>query len=118
MGAVVSAILSWLFGAFARLFVVAQMHFTATKIVLVTIFMLLFPVVINNIIYEVLDIFLKSLQERIATVNIDTTLFHIYQFTGLAGWLLAKFKIPESFSVVISAIAVSFTLRSIPLVRW
>jgi hypothetical protein len=118
MGAIVSAILSWLFGAFARLFIVFSRHFLATKMVLVTLLMLILPIVINNIIYEILEILLNKANSIAGSQSVPSVLGGVIQFTGLAGYLMACFKIPESFSVVISAIATSFVLRSIPLVRW
>lgn len=118
MGGLISAILSWFFSAFSRLFIVIQSHFLATKIVLVTIFMILFPIILNNIFYEILEIFINKIQSYALSVNVDSSLFRVYQFSGLAGYFISVFKIPESFSVVLSAIAVSFTLRSIPFLRW
>lgn len=120
MGAVISAILGWLFKGFARLFVAIQMHYTATKIVLVTLIMIILPIIINNLIYDILEVFLKYANDVASSQssNMPQVLGGVIQFTGLAGYLLSCFKIPEAFSVVISAIAVSFVLRSIPLVRW
>lgn len=117
MGAVISAVLSWLFGVFARLFVVISQHFLATKIVLVTFFMIVFPVILNNLVYEILEgVF--SVINNIAVSQDIPVIGSVISFSGLAGWFLSTMKIPESFSVVVSAIATSFVLRSIPFVRW
>lgn len=120
MGAIVSAILSWFFGAFSRLYLTFQMHFLASKFLFVTVMMLLLPAVLNNLIYELFDALLSLISERIQSPDVQnaTSLFRMYQFTGLAGWLLSVFRIPDAFSVVVSAIAISFVLRSIPMVRW
>ena len=39
-------------------------------------------------------------------------------FSGFAGWFIAQMKIPESVSVIGSAVALKFVLRKIPFIKW
>jgi hypothetical protein len=41
-----------------------------------------------------------------------------YQATGLAGYLVAKFKIPECGSFIVSIIMLKWAARKIPFIRW
>jgi len=117
-GGILSAFLSFFFGIFGRLFLFFQTHFLATQIMFTILFITVLPVVLNNLMYSILEGLLNIMQSRIQTVGVDQSLFRVYQFGELGGWLLSVFRIPESFSIIVTAISVSFTLRSIPLVRW
>jgi len=40
------------------------------------------------------------------------------QFTGLAGWLMIQFKVPECIVFAIDIIMLKWTLRKIPFIKW
>ena len=93
-------------------------NYLAIRIFAFTLIAVLLPVILNNFVYGLMETFIGYAQNQINQYGVDTSLFHVYQFSGLAGWLISVFKIPESFSVVISGITTSFVLRTIPFVRW
>ena len=105
MGALLGAVLS-------RIFADASLRFVAFKVVLATFFISVLPVVLNNLIYELLEISL-SLVGSITPPNLQTVL----SYDGLTGWLLATLRIPEALSVVLSAVSYRLTLNMIPFVR-
>lgn len=43
---------------------------------------------------------------------------NLTEFTGLAGWFLSCFKVPECISVVVDIVILKWTLRKIPLIKW
>ena len=60
MGAFLSAVLAWFLGAFTRLFSLMVSNVVATKVILGTLFIVILPIVINNIIYDLMDIVFTS----------------------------------------------------------
>ncbi len=118
MGGIISVVLAYLFRVVASFYTVIVNHFLATKIILTTLFIVVLPVVIFNVVTDIIEILVDFANAKVQSVEVNSSLFTVYQFTGLAGWLIQAFKIPEAFSVVVSGIVCSLVLRSIPFVRW
>jgi hypothetical protein len=38
--------------------------------------------------------------------------------TGFAGWFLSTIKVPESFAIMVSCVAIKFVLKKIPFIKW
>jgi len=114
MGALLSSFASWLSSIFASLFSFMTSHFLATKIILTTLFITVLPIVIYNLIYDITSEIYSIISSNLSSFNISQT---VYSFTGLAGYLIVVLKLDQAFSVVISAIALRFTLRLIPFIR-
>ncbi len=115
MGAIISALASWLGAVFGKLFSFGASHFLATKIILTTLFITVLPIVIYNLIWDI-----TSEVYSIISSNLDTSSLlsqTVFNFTDLAGYLIVALKIDQAFSVVISAVALRFTLKLIPFVR-
>jgi len=104
-----------LIGSFAaRIFADKILGWLAIKAVLSTLFIVVVPVLINNIMYDVLEIvfnFASSKSGDIQTLNGSMT------FSGFMGWLLDIFQVPAAFSVIIGALALRVTLKMIPFAK-
>lgn len=106
MGALISFI-----GTFAsRIFADKIIGWLAIKAVLSTLFIVIVPVLINNIMYDILEIVFNfaSSKSAIQTLNGSMT------FSGFMGWLLDIFQLPAAFSVIIGALSLRVTLKMIP----
>lgn len=115
MGALLSAFASFIASLFGKIFSFGASHFLATKIILTTLFITILPIVIYNLIYDLTEELFNIVSSNLDTSNVlSQTLF---SFTDLAGYLIVAMKIDQAFSVVVSAIALKFTLRLIPFVR-
>jgi len=114
MGALAVAISSLLGQLVGRLFAVISSHYLATKVILTVLFITVLPIILNNLIVDLTtEIF------SVVSSNLDTNSVlsqTVFQFAGLAGWFIQVLKLDVAFSVVISAIALRFTLKLIPFV--
>jgi len=102
----------FLSGILARVFADNSLRFFALKTVLSSLFIFVLPVVINNIIYKLLEIAF-SLVLEINVPAIQTS----FSFSGLAGWFVAVLRLPESLSVVLSAVSYRIAINSIPFLK-
>lgn len=110
MPAVVAAI-SWLFGK-----IVADnvLRFIAMKLLVGTIFLVIVPILLNNVLYDFLEIVLQVASENSpAAGSVDGHMV----FSGFAAWLVTGFKIPECVSVIGGALLMRLTLSMIPFLR-
>lgn len=114
MGPFFAAVLSWILGAFTRLFAVMASNVLATKIILATLFMVILPIVINNIIYDLMDVVFTATSAYATehTPGMPTSV----SFTGLAAYMCEELGIIDGMSVVLSAMGVRFALSWIPFV--
>lgn len=113
MGAFLSAVLAWLLGVVTRFFTFAANHFIATKIIMVFLFVTIIPIVLNNFLYGIMEIMFNVTDSLAGDMpEVDVTL----TFSSLAGWLISTCKIPESLSVIMSAVCFRFALSWIPFV--
>lgn len=69
------------------------------------------------LLYGVEDI-LTTVQAYTANVQQPGSTPNFQAFTGLAGWLLVQFKIPQCLTFIIDIILLKWTLRKIPLIKW
>lgn len=99
-------------GLIAKILADNSLRFLALKTVLSTLFILVLPVVINNIIYRLLEIAF-SLVLDIDVPSIQTS----FSFSGLAGWFVAVLRLPEAVSVVLSAVSYRIAINSIPFLK-
>lgn len=115
MGSLVSAFAQWLAGVFGKFISFGSTHFLATKIILTTLFITILPVVINNLIYDITEEIFNLVFQNLDTSNVLSQT--VFEFTDLAGYFISVFKLDLSFSVIMSAVALRFTLKLIPFVR-
>jgi len=114
MGGFFTAILSWFLGAFTRLFGVMAANVLATKVILITLFMVVLPIVINNIIYDLMDVIFSATTSYAQNVSpdLETSL----TWTGLAAYMGEQLGVIDAISVILSAMAVRFSMTWIPFI--
>ena len=108
MGAIVAAIVGWVGALLARSTVV----YLAMKALLFVLFVTVLPVIINNLIY-------KLIQGSIDVVGTTagSASSHVVALTGIAGYLGSTLRLPEALSIMLSAVATRFALKLIPFTR-
>jgi len=105
-------LLGALSGVIAKIFADNSLRFIALKTVLSTLFIFVLPVVINNLIYKLMEIAF-SLVLEIHLPSLQTS----FSFSGLAGWFVAVLRLPEALSVVLSAVSYRIAINSIPFLK-
>lgn len=111
---ILAAILSFLGSAVARVAADKVLSWIALKGILVFLFVTVVPLLLNNFAYDIIEIvmnFASSQAGGSGSVN------GAMVFTGLMGWLIECFKIPEALSVLVSALCLRLALSMIPFVR-
>lgn len=68
-------------------------------------------------LYGVEDIF-TTLLSKYANVNQPESTPAMSGFTGVAGWLLTCFKLPQCLAFIIDILLLKWTLRKIPFIKW
>ena len=86
----------------------------ALKALLVFLFITIVPLILNNFLYDIIEIFIGLASDQAAGA---TALNGEMSFSGFAAWLLECFRVPESFSLMISALCLRLVLNMIPFVR-
>jgi len=104
--------LALLSGLFAALFSEMTLTYVAIKVVLVTLMITILPIIIKNL----LDWFVTGLLAIVAA-HVQTTSSTVMSLVGLAGYFASGLGVPDCFAVIVSAIAIKFTLGLIPFVR-
>lgn len=108
------AILSFLGSAVGRLFADKVVGWIALKLLLVALFTLLVPIILNNFVYDIMEIVMNFANGQAGGAG---TMNGAMNFTGFAAWLIACFKLPEALSVLVSALVLRLTLSMIPMVK-
>jgi len=114
MGAFLTAVLSWFLGAFTRLFSVVVTNFLATKVIMGTLFIVILPIILNNVIHSLMESVFSAVQTFAAAHS--PTLQTAISFTGLAGYFLDHLGLISALTVVLSAVSLRFALSWIPFV--
>lgn len=104
MGALISAAISNIINFFAK-------HFLATKIVLSTLIITVLPIVLWNLIYDLMGV-MFSIVQSLLPPNANLSL----QPLSFACWFLHQFRLVEALSVVISASITRMALSMIPFI--
>ncbi len=68
-------------------------------------------------LYGVQDI-LTTMLSKFGDVTQPGTTPQMGGFTGLAGWLLNCFKIPQCLAFIIDILVLKWTVRKIPIIKW
>lgn len=108
------ALLSFLGSAVGRVFTDKVLGWIALKTILVFLFTVIVPVILNNFIYDIMQIVMNSASGQIGEIS---ELNGAMNFTGFTAWLIDCFKLAESLSVLISALVLRVSLSMIPFVR-
>ncbi len=109
-----AAILTFI-GSFAgKIFADKVVGWIALKALLVFLFITVVPLVLNNFLYDIIKIMMDFASGQAAGA---TALNGNMSFTGFAAWLIECFRLPEAFSLLISALVLRLVLSMIPFVR-
>ncbi|MBX0313129.1 MAG: hypothetical protein JHC31_15465 [Sulfurihydrogenibium sp.] len=104
MGALITAAISNLINFFVK-------YQLATKIILSTLIITVLPVVLWNLIYDLMGVMFSIVQSLLPdNANLS------FQSLSFACWFLHQFRLVEALSVVISASITRMTLSMIPFV--
>ncbi|MCQ8130823.1 hypothetical protein [Methylomonas rivi] len=99
MGALISALATFLSGA-------SVAKFIATKAVLAFLFVVILPIILWNVSMEIAQAVFDWV---FAALPLPPA---IQSFTGMAGWFLVTMQIPQAISVVVSSLAGRFVISS------
>jgi hypothetical protein len=114
LGAFLTLIMRWFLGAFVRLFTMMANNFLATKIILGVLFVIILPIVLNNLIYDLMNTVFTTVNSYAATNA--PTLTKVYNWTGLMGYFMNQLGIVQALTIVFSAMVCRFALSWIPFV--
>lgn len=84
------------------------------KAVLVFLFIVVVPLLLNNFLYDIIQIVMDFASVQTANAR---SVNGAMSFSGLTGWLLSCFRIPECLSVLVSALVLRTVLSMVPFVR-
>jgi hypothetical protein len=103
MGAIISA-------AIANIINFLVKYHLATKIILSVLFITVLPIVLWNLIYDLMSVVFSVVQSFLPSYNLSLSLL------GTACWFFHVLKLPEALSVVISASITRMVLSMIPFI--
>lgn len=109
MGALLTLIGSSLASALG----VQAIRFAAWKIILWTLAVTVFPIILNNVIYKMIQDVMTVTNQQGSTLSPI-----VVQLSGFAAWLAIQFKIPDGFSLIVSAVMMRMALRMIPFFKF
>lgn len=108
------AILGYLGSSMAAIFADKILQWVAFKAVIVFLFLIVVPLLLNNFLYDIIEImmnFAKSQAGGASALNGNMS------FSGFLAWLLQCFRLPEAISLMVSALALRSILLMVPFVR-
>lgn len=114
MGAFVTAVLRWFFGIFSRTFMALSLYSLTSKIIMVTLFIVVVPIIFNNIFYDLMQMIFNASSTYTAAHN--PNLPGTVGFVGLAAYMLRSCGLLDAFAVILAATAIRFLLTWIPFV--
>ncbi len=114
MGALLSALASWFLGIFTRLFGLMCANVLATKVILGTLFIVILPIIINNVIYDLMETVFETVQTY-AQAN-SPEMPPSVGLTGLGAYMATELGLIDALSIVLSAVTLRFALTWIPFV--
>lgn len=108
------AILSFLGSSIAGIFADNILKWIAFKAVMVFLFIIVVPLLLNNFLYDMMEIMMNFSSGQAAG---SSALNGSMSFSGLMAWFLECFRIPEAVSIVVSALVLRLVLSMVPFVR-
>jgi TM2 domain-containing membrane protein YozV len=110
---------TWIVGligtGIAKFIVDKILMFLAFKLILTTLFVIVLPIVLNNLIYDLMEIGTNML---LANASTPEGYNGAMQFTGMMAWLVDCFNLPECLSILVGAIQLRLVLSNIPFVNF
>lgn len=97
-----------LVGAIGTFLSSTVVRFVALKILLTGLFVLVLPVILNNVFHSILG---ELMQSALDNVDLGTTSSLRYALSGVGAYWGGLLKLPECLSIILSACACRLTLR-------
>ena len=108
------AILALLGSIVGKVFADKVISCIALKAMLVFLFVVIVPIILNNFLYDIIKIFMDLAASQSSSAG---ELNGNMNFTGFAAWILERFRVAEAFALFVSAICLRLVLNMIPFVR-
>lgn len=112
MPILITTLLSWFGSLGAKFLTDSLLKFAAYKILAFVLLTVTFPIVIKNLITWLFEI-LTSFVDDIELGDLSST---VVELTGLAAYVAQHLQLVDCVSVILTAIAIRFTLNFIPLI--
>lgn len=106
------AILAWIGSFFTASLASATARWIATKVLLTALMVTILPIVLNNFIHKLIGISFGIVDSQAGSLASSTL-----TLSGLGAWFAINLSLPECVSIILTAIAIKFTLGLIPFVR-
>jgi len=110
---ILGALFAFLGGWVARIIGSAVLRFVAMKAILYLLVTAILPVILYNLFNSILTEIMTVAAAAADSENLEP---FVIQFTGFAGWLAVKLKVPEAFSVIISSAIFRMAISFIPFI--
>lgn len=120
MGAFLTTVLAWFAGAFMRIGTWMTLHYIATKAILGVCFIMVLPVILNNVLLDVAaEIFYWWLGQTPFGQGLPgelTEMPRTFSFLGVGGYIFMKMGLGEALIIVLNASAYRLAMSWIPFV--
>lgn len=110
MIALATAFMTFFGSTAARIMTDRVVMMVALKALLATLLMITLPIVLNNFIADMVNDAMSWMQGQ----AIDGEWGGVAQFSGIAGWLIVKFRLSEVLAVTLSALQIHLLLKIMP----
>ena len=77
---------------------------------ILSLFVFVLPVVLYNVFFEILGLILGYINSHLSSSGLSAAVISV---TGLGAWLVTQMRLPECFSVLLSACGLRFTISMI-----
>lgn len=114
VAAVLRAILTFIGPAVAKVFTDKVLSWVALKVLLVALFTVVVPIILNNFVYDIMEIVFNFAGGQAAGASSMTGSM---SFTGFLAWLIEQFQLAQCLAVFVSALLLRLCLSMIPFVR-
>jgi len=95
-------------GIIARFFGLQAIKFLAIKALVISFCSVILPIIIMQVIMKLQTLFIGYITSKINEGGIPSVTL---QLTGLTGWMANELQIPLCISIILSAVALHFSLR-------
>lgn len=98
----------------AKIFGDNVLRFVAGKAILTALFIVILPIVLNNFLYDIMQILFQWVSGKAGGTGIDAS----QSFDGLCAYLMQLFRITECIAVITAALLLKVTLKHVPFLRF
>lgn len=109
-----AALFSTIGSLVAKFFTDAVIRWIAWKTLILAVVTVTLPIVLKNVITWLYETVITAASSHISTSGLTHAAF---EFTGLSGYLAYHLMIPESISVILTALSIRLILNFIPFIK-